>query len=160
MSVQSMVHLHVRVCLCVPLHMCKCFSQHSGMHVWLRVKLCVQDCTHPSCLQTELVRTVHGQYQYLFNWESVTAQCTVFIYRKQPRIMEEYHWKKKSDWVWNLADLIQSWGDVYRKRKRHTSELNCYPAVLQDGRGLRVNIQKHTNAYWNIFVYYLRHFCK
>lgn len=94
------------------------------------------------------------------NTFSVTAQCTVFIYRKQPRIMEEYHWKKKSDWLWNLADLIQSWGDVYRKRKRHTSELNCYPAVLQDGRGLRVNIQKHTNAYWNIFVYYLRHFCK
>lgn len=71
MSVQSMVHLHVRVCLCVPLHMCKCFSQHSGMHIWLRVKLCVQACTHPSCLQTELVRTVHGQYQYLFGHSTV-----------------------------------------------------------------------------------------
>lgn len=147
---RSQWYISMCVCLCVPLHMCKCFSQHSGMHVWLLVNLCVQDCTHPSCPQTELVRTVHGQYQYLFNWELVTVQCTVFIYRKQPRIREEYHWKNKSDWLWNLADLIQTWGDVYRKRKRHTSS---WTATLQYCRMVEVsgliyrNIPMHTGIY-------------
>lgn len=43
---------------------------------------------------------------------------SVFIYRKHPRTKEKLSWKDRTEWLRNLADLIKTWGGIYKKWRK------------------------------------------